>query len=95
VASARRERSDFSNQAPLQPVHFNHSLDDNVKIQPGAYVMTDDFLRRAEMLFHAALERTPQSREIFLQEGCGEDIELRRHLDLLIRQDERGNCPLE
>jgi eukaryotic-like serine/threonine-protein kinase len=56
---------------------------------------TNDFWRRAEELFHAALERTPQSREIFLREACGEDAELRRHLDLLIRQDDQEICPLE
>jgi eukaryotic-like serine/threonine-protein kinase len=57
--------------------------------------MTSDFWRRAEKLFHAALERTPKSREVFLEEACGEDAELRRHLDMLIRQDQEGSCSLE
>ena len=49
--------------------------------------MNNDFWRRAEKLFHAALERTPQSRDAFLDEACGKDAGLRRHVELLIRYD--------
>jgi serine/threonine protein kinase len=55
---------------------------------------TDDLWRRAEKLFHDALERTPQSRDNFLHEACGQDAGLRRQVELLIRHD-RDSSPLE
>lgn len=40
--------------------------------------MKKDLWQRAEEIFHAALEQTPQTRRKFLKEACGGDIDLRR-----------------
>jgi hypothetical protein len=52
--------------------------------------------RRAEELFHAALERPPEARRAFLDEACGkEDAELRRQVELLLSKDEHAGSLLE
>ena len=51
--------------------------------------------RRAEELFHAALERSPETRRAFLDEACGEDAELRQYLQILVSADERAGSLLE
>ena len=43
--------------------------------------------RRAEDLFHAALERSPEARQAFLAEACGSDAELRQHVEMLVSAD--------
>src|SRR5215469_8185070 len=45
--------------------------------------MKPELWRRAEELFHAALEQSPVDRRAFLESTCGQDTELRRHVDLL------------
>ncbi len=52
--------------------------------------MEQELWRRAEELFHAALERAPEVRGGFLDETCGDDTELRRQVELLISKDEHG-----
>jgi serine/threonine protein kinase len=42
-------------------------------------------LAKAEAIFHEALERPPEQRETFLQQGCGEDAELLREITALLR----------
>lgn len=49
--------------------------------------MKQELWRRAEELFHAALERSPQARQTFLDEACGEDTELRRQVGMLVPKD--------
>ena len=51
--------------------------------------------RRAEGLFHAALERSPEDRQRFLDEACGEDAELRQQVEILISKDEHAGSFLE
>lgn len=51
--------------------------------------------RRAEDLFHAALERTPEARRVFLDEACGDDTELRRQVEMLVSKDEHAGSFLE
>lgn len=51
--------------------------------------------RKAEDLFHAALERTADDRRAFLDGVCGEDTELRQQVELLISKDEHAGCFLE
>jgi hypothetical protein len=46
--------------------------------------MGPELWRRAEVLFHAALEQSPEVRRVFLDSACGQDTELRRHVDLLV-----------
>ena len=57
--------------------------------------MKKDLWQRAEELFHAALERPPETRQAFLDEVCGEDIELRRQVERLVSKDEHAGSLLE
>jgi hypothetical protein len=57
--------------------------------------MKTELWRRAEELFHAALEKTPDARQLFNDNACGEDRDLRRPVELLIFQDEHGGSLLE
>jgi serine/threonine-protein kinase len=51
--------------------------------------------QRAEELFHAALERSPEARRTFLDEACGENTELRGQVERLISADNRAGHFLE
>ena len=57
--------------------------------------MKQDLWRKAEELFHAALERPPEARRAFLDEACGEDTELRQQVEMLISKDEQAGSLLE
>ena len=57
--------------------------------------MKQELWRRAEDLFHAALERPPGDRRAFLDEACADDPELRRQVDVLISKDEQAGSFLE
>ncbi len=57
--------------------------------------MKKELWRRAEDLFHAALERSPEARRAFLDEACGEDAELRRQVEVLVSKDEGAGSFLE
>jgi serine/threonine protein kinase/tetratricopeptide (TPR) repeat protein len=57
--------------------------------------MKKDLWRQAEELFHAALERSPETRRAFLDEACGEDAELRRQVETLVSKDEQAGTFLE
>jgi len=57
--------------------------------------MKQEFWRRAEELFHAALERMPDARRSFLDEACGGDTELRRQVEMLVSLDENAGSLLE
>ena len=57
--------------------------------------MNQELWRRAETLFHAALEQPPEARPAFLDKACGADAELRRQVDLLVSNDERAGSFLE
>ena len=49
---------------------------------------------RVEEVFHAALERAPEARGAFL-DGCCEDAELRREVEILLAADENAGSLLE
>jgi serine/threonine protein kinase len=51
--------------------------------------------RRAEEIFHAALERPPEARRLFLDEACGVDTELRGQVERLVANDEQAGSFLE
>lgn len=57
--------------------------------------MKRELWQRAEELFHAVLERAPEARGAFLDEACGEDIDLRRLVGQLVFEDEHGGSLLE
>ncbi|HLG98277.1 MAG TPA: protein kinase [Bryobacteraceae bacterium] len=46
--------------------------------------------RVAEDLFHAALEQSPEDRRAFLDKACGQDTELRCHVELLVSAEENA-----
>ena len=43
---------------------------------------------KVETIYHAALERDPDTRDSFLSQACGSDKELRSEVDSLLRFDE-------
>jgi hypothetical protein len=51
--------------------------------------------RRAEELFHAALELAPGARIAFLDEACRGDDELRHRIEMLISKDEHAGSLFE
>src|SRR5215813_8401491 len=57
--------------------------------------MNPELWRRVEELFHAALGLSPEARAAFLEKACGEDAGLRRHVELLLYNDEHGGSLLE
>jgi serine/threonine-protein kinase len=57
--------------------------------------MKTELWRRAEELFHAAMEKAPDARQLFIDNACGEDRDLRRQVGLLISHDEHGGSLLE
>ncbi len=46
--------------------------------------MTPNRLKKIEEIYHAVLEIPPPKREIFLQESCGNDVELRHEVESLL-----------
>jgi serine/threonine-protein kinase len=54
--------------------------------------MKQELWRKAEDLFHAALERPPEARRAFLDEACGEDTELRQQVKILVSKDEQAGA---
>jgi serine/threonine protein kinase/Tol biopolymer transport system component len=57
--------------------------------------MEQEIWRKAEELFHAALEQTPDARQAFLDGTCNRDGNLRRQVDLLLLQERQAGSFLE
>jgi eukaryotic-like serine/threonine-protein kinase len=57
--------------------------------------MRPELWKRAEELFHAALERPPETREAYLDTACGGNAELRKQLDILLSNDAQAGSLLE
>jgi hypothetical protein len=57
--------------------------------------MRPDVWRRAEELFHAALEQSPEMRRTFLDCACANDFELRRQVDRLVSAEEAAGSFLD
>src|SRR6202047_4621722 len=57
--------------------------------------MNQEFWRKVEELFHAALERAPEARQAFLDGACNGDSGLRRHVELLLAKEEQAGSFLE
>ena len=47
--------------------------------------------RKADDLFHAALERTPRARQTYLDSICGADTDLRKRVELLLAKAQAGS----
>ncbi|HMF78844.1 MAG TPA: protein kinase [Bryobacteraceae bacterium] len=57
--------------------------------------MEQELWRKVEELFHAALERTVDARQTFLDRTCNGDIDLRRRVDLLLAKEKQVGSFLE
>ena len=57
--------------------------------------MTPERWIKVEELFHAALGRSPDERQAFLDQACGEDAELRRDVGLLLAKGAQAGSFLE
>jgi eukaryotic-like serine/threonine-protein kinase len=56
--------------------------------------MVPERWRQIERLYHAALDQTPERRPAFLEEACGDDDELLREVESLLRQSEGGELDI-
>jgi len=57
-------------------------------VNPGTY-------ERARSVFEAAIELPGAERPGFVESRCGDDAELRRHVERLLRQHDRASLPLD
>ncbi|HQR36314.1 MAG TPA: serine/threonine-protein kinase, partial [Blastocatellia bacterium] len=57
--------------------------------------MTPERWQQIENLYHAALEREPESRANFLAKTCGEDAELRREIESLLASHQQAASFIE
>ncbi len=57
--------------------------------------MTSERWERVKTLFQSALEREAASRDVFLGEACGEDVELRREVESLLASHEQAGSFIE
>jgi serine/threonine protein kinase/formylglycine-generating enzyme required for sulfatase activity/dienelactone hydrolase len=59
------------------------------------FAMNQELWRRAEALFHAARERSPEARPAYVDEACGGDVELRREVLRLLSKEAQAASFLE
>ena len=57
--------------------------------------MTPELWQRLKPLFHAALKEDPQNRAAFIEAACGQDQELKLHLQQLIEAEEQGTRTID
>ena len=57
--------------------------------------MTPELWQRLKPLFHAALKEGTEDRAAFIHAACGEDHELRMHLEQLIESELQGTQPID
>ncbi len=57
--------------------------------------MTPELWQRLKPLFHATLKIDPQNRAAFIEEVCGDDLELKMHLKQLIEAEEQGTQTID
>jgi serine/threonine protein kinase len=57
--------------------------------------MKQELWRKADDLCHAALERTPRTRQTYLDSVCGADTDLRRRVELLLAKEAQAGSSLE
>ena len=51
--------------------------------------MTPELWERLKPLFHAALEQDTQNRAAFIESACGDDPELKTHLNRLLEAEQQ------
>src|ERR1700743_1766572 len=52
--------------------------------------MTPELWQRLKPLFHAALKEDIQTRDTFVESACGNDVELKMHLKLLLDAEQQN-----
>jgi hypothetical protein len=52
--------------------------------------MTPELWQRLKPLFHAALKQDIQARATFVDTACGNDLELKMHLKLLLDAEQQN-----
>lgn len=57
--------------------------------------MNQELWRKVEDLFHATLERAPETRQSFLDSACNGDTGLRRQVEFLLSKEEQAGSFLE
>jgi serine/threonine protein kinase/Tol biopolymer transport system component len=57
--------------------------------------VNQELWRKVDELFHAALERAPETRQEFLDAACSGDTGLRRQVELLLAKEEQAGSFLE
>jgi eukaryotic-like serine/threonine-protein kinase len=57
--------------------------------------MTPELWQRLKPLFHAALKEAPRDRATFVEKACGEDQELKGHLNQLIEAEAQGTLTID
>ncbi len=57
--------------------------------------MTPELWQRLKPLFHAALDKEPQNRAAFIDAACGEDLELKSQLKLLLDAEQQNTGSLD
>ena len=59
------------------------------------FFMTPELWQRLKPLFHAALDKEPQNRASFIDTACGEDLELKSQLKLLLDAEQQNTGSLD
>ena len=57
--------------------------------------MEQELRRKVEALYHAALQRAPDTRQAYLADICGADTDLRSQVELLLAKEEQAGSFLE
>src|ERR1700728_1904191 len=57
--------------------------------------MTPELWQRLKPLFHAALEESAEGRAAFVVAACGDDEELKMHLERLIAAEQQGSRKID
>src|SRR5689334_19580769 len=57
--------------------------------------LTPERWAQIEQLFHRAAESDPQHRAAVLDEGCGNDSELREQVEALLSSDKSARCRVQ
>src|SRR5215470_4252196 len=57
--------------------------------------VTPERWAQIEQLFHRAAESDPQSRPAFLDEACGNDMELREQVEALLSSDKSAHAKMK
>ena len=53
--------------------------------------MNPEHWQQVEKIYHAARQRNPQERSVFLDGACRDDSDLRRKVESLLAGDAQGN----